>query len=141
MYEQNYDAIEVIVVDDGSQPRVSRVIRDYLDRGTFVRDFAVACMSKTAAVRGRFRPSIAGSGRPRGDSSLSWRRAMPCPRPDSHACVKTAAERDPHLVFSRVEFRSIPRRRRRRGWDWPRLMLCTASRTTSSFSRRSAMHS
>ena len=105
VYEQDYDAIEIIVVDDESQPRVSKVIRDYLDRGNVRPRFHQTVHVDGSGCARTFQAINRGLGAAKGRFVIVLEAGDALSATRFSRLVTTGADREAHLVFSRVEFR------------------------------------
>jgi glycosyltransferase involved in cell wall biosynthesis len=105
--EQDHDAIEIIVVDDGSQPRVSRAIRDYLDRGNVRPRFHRTVHVEGSGCARIFQAINRGLGEANGRFITVLEAGDVLPATRFSRLVSTGAEREALLAFSRVEFRVV----------------------------------
>ena len=107
VYEQDYDAIEIIVVDDESQPRVSKVIRDYLDRGNVRPRFHRTVHVDGSGCARTFQAINRGLGAAKGRFVIVLEAGDALSATRFSRLVTTGADREAHLAFSRVEFRGV----------------------------------
>ena len=114
VYDQDHEAVEVIVVDDASYPRAGSSIRGYLERDEVRRGFGARSFSRKRQLAPPAGDQSGPSANPRATTSIFSRQTTPLPGTRFSRLLSACVEGGAEFAFSRVEPRADARRPRLR---------------------------